>query len=54
MSELSSSESMLGGSGSSSNNGSPFGVYFAPVNVNAPESFRKSESAAMYGSGGSQ
>ena len=23
-------------------------MYFTPVNVNAPESFRKSESAAMY------
>ena len=45
--ELSSSESMSGGSGSSKNVGSSLGVYFSPVKVNAPDSFMNSVRAAM-------
>ena len=46
-SDSSSSESMLGGSGSASNDGVPLGVNFSPVNVNAPEPCRKVERAVI-------
>ena len=46
-SELSSSESMSGGSSSSKNMGRSLGVYFSPVNVKAPEPLMNSERAAM-------
>ena len=46
-SELSSSESMSGGSGSSKNDGRLIGMYFSPVKVNAPESLMNLVSAAM-------
>jgi hypothetical protein len=38
VSEASSSESMSGGSGSSSKVGVSLGMYLSPVNVNAPDS----------------
>jgi hypothetical protein len=46
-SEASSSESMSGGSGSSSNVGASLGRYFPPVNVKAPDSLRNSVRAAI-------
>jgi len=46
-SEVSSSESMSRGSGSSKKVGRPLGVYFSLVKVNAPESLMKSARAAM-------
>jgi len=45
--ELSSSESMSGGSGSSKNVRSSLGVYFPPVKVNAPDSFMNLVRAAI-------
>ena len=46
-SDLSSSESMSGGSGSSKNVGRSLGMYFSPMNVKAPEPLMNSERAGM-------
>jgi len=48
-SELSSSESMSGGSGLSKKDGRFFGMYFSPVKVNAPESLMNSVSIRKNG-----